>query len=705
VLRTDLTDHRSTDDATLVRAVADGDAIALAEAYHRTITAAHACARRLLASPVEIEALLRSVYAELWEEPPVDDALEGWVRARSFALGTGYLRQRGLEAPSPSLAAWTSGVDADERNASNDPLERMIGELERDQQAALVRAHDQGIRTADQDDGAGEALKHALLALASPLSDAERHAAEMCNSGVALANWIFGLLPPHEAMTVPGTSAEPTPCGRLAGVLRRARRRFEPLPPTPDLGHRVLAWVLSNGQARGHLLQASSLDADLRVASSDLDRVADDRVTGTPRSSLDMSVPTSPPAQVQQPPVTAWRRENGSSPAGWARPEPEHADDDPGDDLPTPLRASSGPPALAGPGATPLAFGNAAPALVPEPVDDDDDEDLVRMPLHRSGRPSLSRAADPSPTAHEIDDTQALRPRPDTPTSDDDETAQPPPALRQQHEAPPPAGLHAEDTAPPPGGLHTDDAAARPGGLQFDDDDDTVPPPPALRARDADRWGRSESQTAPNPLGSPLGSGGDVGTESPLRRPSRRHERFEETQQHTFTGPPDAPDDWATGTGDRTLGRESHEAGGRGARADWNETVQTPVQRDDSDLRGNDPRGNEMFRGADGDPASASQGPSGSQAANLTAPTLPAARRPSPQQPSPRPSQAQRPPGGQMTASHTGHAPRPVAHTEAIDDVAAPSRASRIVRWIVVVLLIAIGAVVGITLGQWVAVG
>ncbi|HEX6255066.1 MAG TPA: hypothetical protein VFZ70_04585 [Euzebyales bacterium] len=795
MLRTDLTDHRSTDDLRLVRAVADGDAIALAEAYHRTITAAHACARRLLASPVEVEALLRSVYAELWEEPPVEDALEGWVRARSFALGTGYLRQRGLAAPSPSLAAWTSGVDADERNAANDPLERMIGELERDQQAALVRAHDQGIPTSDQEEGAGEALKHALLALASPLSDAERHAAEMCNSGVALANWIFGLLPPHEAATVPGTAAEPTPCGRLAGVLRRARRRFEPLPPTPDLGHRVLAWVLSNGQARGHLLHASSLDADLRVASSDLDRRADDRVTGMPRSSLDMDLPTSPPAQVQQPPVTALRPENGSSPSGWARPEPEHADRvdrDAGYDLPTPLRAPSGPPALAGSGATPAAFGNAAPALAPEPVDDDEDEDLVRMPLHRSGRPSLSHATGASPTTPDVGETQALRPPPDTAAPDDDATAPPPAAPRRQHDPePPPAGLHGEDTAEPPAGLHGDDSvppppalrardtdtappppalrprdtdtapppggppfdddtAERPAGLRFDDhfgddddtvpppafrardadrarppaglrpdetappaglrfdddhfgdDDNTLPPPPALRARDADRRGSSEDEVAPNPLGSPMGSGVDSGTESPLRRPPRGRERMQETQQTAFTSDPDtSSDDWASRSRDHDIPREPQGSDPRPARTDWEETVQTPIQRDDSD-----PRVDELFGGAGAGPGARPQASSSNQAANMTAPTLPAARRPTPQQQSSRPSPAQRHASDPMTSSQTGSTPRPAAHhTEPVDDAQMSGGVSRIVRWIVVLVLIAAGAVVGITLGQWVAVG
>ena len=184
----------------------------------------------------------RAVYSDLWEEPPTDTSLEGWVRARCFNLGAGYLRQRHLQAPSPSLARYTSGIDAD-GHGGNDTLEQMISELTEQQQAALVRAHDQGVRTSEQDDpDAGWSLLHAMLALASPLTDDERHAAEMCSSGVALANWTFGLLPPHEATLVPGTPAEPTPCGRLAGVLGRARRRFEPLPPTPDL-----AWLRDLG--------------------------------------------------------------------------------------------------------------------------------------------------------------------------------------------------------------------------------------------------------------------------------------------------------------------------------------------------------------------------------------------------------------------------------------------------------------------------
>jgi DNA-directed RNA polymerase specialized sigma24 family protein len=697
VLRTDLTDHRSTDDATLVRAVADGDAIALAEAYHRTITAAHACARRLLASPVEIEALLRSVYSELWEEPPVDEALEGWVRGRCFALGTGYLRQRGLPSPSASLAAWTSGVDADSHDAAHDPLERMISELTDDQQAALVRAHDQGLRTAEQDDpDAGVALQHALLVLASPLTDDERHAAEMCTSGVALANWIFGLLPPHEAATVPGTAAEPTPCGRLAGVLRRARRRFEPLPPTPDLGHRVLAWVLSTSQVRGASdMRTSSLDTDLRVASADLDRGAADRSNGAPRSSLDMAVPPPQPAEAEQQPVTALHRDNNTSPPSWARPDSgQRRDADGGDNLPTPLRAPGGPPALTGSGAAPIAFGNTAPAITPDFVENDGDEELVRMPLRSRGGPGLAptsgREHDPQDERPRGADTQAIR-RTQEPSREED-TVPPPAALRPTAEddtqppasrveaapspleqsAPGPLGQSApnplEQSAPNPLGSST----RKPAGL----DDDTAPSP--LTAEDR------HSSLAP----------GDMSAESPLRRPApgsapaSRDSLIEETQPH-------APLRRQTPTDDRTQPpprarqADAAQAAHVGER-DADVTAKTPVRRDDSD-----PDLADLFRvpGPEGDPERSRS--TGANAANLTAPTLPAARRPTPptsDHPAPPANRPAPPPADR------GPATRPPVSAPVDDD--RPSGGSSVLRWLVVLILIAAGAAVGIFLGQ-----
>ncbi|MDQ3973777.1 MAG: hypothetical protein M3276_05490, partial [Actinomycetota bacterium] len=104
-MRTDLPDHRRSSQEQLLEALRERDALALAEAYHRTIAAAHACARRLLSSSSHVEALLRAVYAELWAQPPRDDEpLEGWIRARCFELGTAHLRERGMAPASPSLA-------------------------------------------------------------------------------------------------------------------------------------------------------------------------------------------------------------------------------------------------------------------------------------------------------------------------------------------------------------------------------------------------------------------------------------------------------------------------------------------------------------------------------------------------------------------------------------------------------------------------
>jgi DNA-directed RNA polymerase specialized sigma24 family protein len=639
VLRTDLTDHRGTDDARLLSALADGDAIALAEAYHRTITAAHACARRLLASPVEIEALMRAVYTDLWEEPPTDTALEGWVRARCFNIGAGYLRQRNLRAPSPSLAAFTSGIEADGHGV-NDSLEQIISELTEQQQAALVRAHDQGIRTAEQDDAeAGWSLLHALLMLASPLTDDERHAAEMCSSGVALANWTFGLLPPHEASTVPGTAAEPTPCGRLAGVLRRARRRFEPLPPTPDLGHRVLASVLSNGAARQPAqARESSLTSDLRVAYADLGR---SRPTGDePTSSLDMTVP-APVAQPQ--PVAGDPQglpgENGRRASyGW----------DTGDqEQPTALRPAV-PPGLPAAGPPPAPAGNAAPALTPLPSPDPDEpasEDLVRMPLRRIGpRPSTL------PPPHDAD--QATEP---LPPGD--------PSILGAGRPPVDAGRPPIDS----------DATLPPTGLRERRSDlRSEPPPRGLRGPEPDR----------GPAPSPLGAGEqrprpdrDALADSPLRRPAPQARGFDSQQRRP--PPPRALD----------------------------ASARPALRRDDSDPRmddvfsRSDPRLGDAFGNSgprmsgpfDDDDATI---PPSSGAGTATTAAMPPVRRreappsgpnrlsagPAASAPPPPPAPAPGPPPSMETESTGGGA--------------------SLLRWVIVVVLVALGAAFGIWLGQ-----
>ncbi|MDQ3538998.1 MAG: hypothetical protein M3415_09425, partial [Actinomycetota bacterium] len=79
-------DYRRADERGVVAGLRQRDPLALAEAYHRSVPAAYACARRLLGSSDDVEALLRTVYAELWASPPDGAGLEGWVRARCFDL-------------------------------------------------------------------------------------------------------------------------------------------------------------------------------------------------------------------------------------------------------------------------------------------------------------------------------------------------------------------------------------------------------------------------------------------------------------------------------------------------------------------------------------------------------------------------------------------------------------------------------------------
>jgi DNA-directed RNA polymerase specialized sigma24 family protein len=620
-------------------ALADGDAIALAEAYHRTITAAHACARRLLASPVEIEALMRAVYSDLWEEPPTDTSLEGWVRARCFNLGAGYLRQRRLQAPSPSLARYTSGIEAD-GHGGNDTLEQMISELTEQQQAALVRAHDQGVRTSEQDDpDAGWSLLHAMLALASPLTDDERHAAEMCSSGVALANWTFGLLPPHEATLVPGTAAEPTPCGRLAGVLRRARRRFEPLPPTPDLGHRVLASVLSSGAARQpSQAQGSSLDSDLRVAYADLGRPQP--AGDEPTSSLDMHVPAPAPQPAADHGMPG---ENGRrAPRGW----------DTGDHEPVPLRPAGPPPAAVPPAPVGGNVTQAFPGASPNPAEQASD-DLVRMPLRRiPQRPGLpppdAEGGDQATSPLPLGDPSILRPS----SPMDQDATMPPTGLRERRGESEGERQRATGRAPQsegerqPVGGWGDEGEQQRGGGWGSDREERGQPPRGLRGMEVAEDGPADS---------------------PFPTEGQRRPRGLDTGQRSAppprgldTGQRSAPPPRGLDTGQRPgpppRPLDSHPG----------------LRRDDSNPRvGGDPFGTDDMTIP---PSNAA-----------TTAAMPAVRRP--QSPPPQPQQA--------TSNISAHtpSPQPPADTES-------SGGASILRWVVVVVLIALGAAFGIWIGQ-----
>jgi DNA-directed RNA polymerase specialized sigma24 family protein len=244
VLRTDLADYRRSNDRELLAGLRERDPLALAEAYHRTIPAAHACARRMLAGSTDVEALLRAVYAELWEQPPAEGALEGWIRARCFAVGSDHLRDRGVAPATPSLRELLPDLPAAEPRYL-DAAERAVSELTAEERRALLRAHDAGLPTHEHGDAdAVKALERALVKLAGPDSEPDDSG---CTDLESLGDWTLGLVSGELAEAIGNQVAARPECAERVRMLRRGRRRLEGLPPTPDMGQRVLVTVLAGG--------------------------------------------------------------------------------------------------------------------------------------------------------------------------------------------------------------------------------------------------------------------------------------------------------------------------------------------------------------------------------------------------------------------------------------------------------------------------
>ena len=249
MLRTDLPDHRRASEEDLVAALQRRDPLALAEAYHRTIPSAHAVARRLLSASAEVEALLREVYSQLWSSPPGGVSLEGWVRARCFAAAADDLRERDAAPASPSLTAVLPELPRPEGRYL-DAAERALADLADEQRRALLLAHDKGVSTEEQNvPNASMSLVEALLALAGPEPGSDVPDPSACANVPLLGDWVLGLLPPGRAAAVAQEVAARPECTMLAKALRRGRRRLEGLPPTPDMGQRVLVVVLAGAPA------------------------------------------------------------------------------------------------------------------------------------------------------------------------------------------------------------------------------------------------------------------------------------------------------------------------------------------------------------------------------------------------------------------------------------------------------------------------
>lgn len=258
----ELPDHRRSSERDLLAALQARDPLALAEAYYRTVGAANACARRLLGPGPETEALLRAVYRRLWQEPPGEGPLEGWVRVHSFALAAEYLRSIGRPAASASSAALLPDLGVPEHPLA-DPAEELLTALDAEARAIVLRAHDRGMTTDQGDPGTAAALERALMALAgpvaAPVADAAPDAVATMEAtgddadeptpapppGPRLGDWTLGLLAPEEAGAVAVAVLGDPALGVRAHTLRRGRRRLEGLPPGSDVGQRVLAAILA----------------------------------------------------------------------------------------------------------------------------------------------------------------------------------------------------------------------------------------------------------------------------------------------------------------------------------------------------------------------------------------------------------------------------------------------------------------------------
>lgn len=288
--QTTTADHRRSSEHELRAALRSRDALALAEAYHRTSPAAHAVARRLLSASADVEALLRTVYAELWQAAP-DEPLERWVRTRTFALAAAELAERQAAPASPSTATLLPDLPAPEVRFL-DAAERALGELDDEDRRVLLEAHDRGVPASTQEDHDGPArLRRALVALAGPETAAVAPGADddTCHDATELADWVLGLVADDTAEAMVDVGAQRPGCAALTRTLRRGRRRLEGLPATPDMGQRILVLVLTGAPGA----QPAAGAAAATPLASALDAPGELESTG-PMAPLPRRTPPSP---------------------------------------------------------------------------------------------------------------------------------------------------------------------------------------------------------------------------------------------------------------------------------------------------------------------------------------------------------------------------------------------------------------------------
>jgi RNA polymerase sigma-70 factor (ECF subfamily) len=146
-------DRRAADDATLARAVLDGDEPALAELYRRHGGTALALARRVLSDRVLAEEVVQEVFVRLWRDParydPERGSMRAWLCAQIHGRSVDLLRAESARRAREERDAFRSPT-------IDDDLERAVFELSE-----------------------GEAVRRAL----ESLSEGERRAIELAYFG------------------------------------------------------------------------------------------------------------------------------------------------------------------------------------------------------------------------------------------------------------------------------------------------------------------------------------------------------------------------------------------------------------------------------------------------------------------------------------------------------------------------------------------
>lgn len=457
-------DYRRATEPELLDGLRARSPLALAEAYHRSVPAGHAVARRLVGGAGEVEDVLLTVYRSLWATPPeAGTPLEGWVRRATWDAATARLRESGTAPAAPSVAALLPDLPTPEVRFL-DAAERAIAELADDERRALLLAHDKGVPAAEQEDpAAADALARALQSLAGPETSSQDRTAlheDGCADVAVLGDWCLGLADPAAQAEAEEQMAARPGCAAKGRTLRRGRRRIEGLPATPDMGQRILVQVL---MADGGAAPAAETPAP-ETPAAETPPVAPVAPVAEPTP---VAEPAPPVAPVEEP---APDLPDAAAPVGEEAPAaadehptigiaPEEAPPIADTILPGgPAEEPAGePPSPWAPGYEPGGPRSAIDEPIDEPIDDDG--------------PSLADILDDADDDLAVRRTDELRQEPD-------------PASALDEPAPAPPAAATPDWTPEPG----DTAELRLSEILGDTDDDVVDagPPPAQPAPPAE---------------------------------------------------------------------------------------------------------------------------------------------------------------------------------------------------------------------------